>query len=134
MGACTEPGHLAIVTELMDTNLGSLLRNSKVKISIYDKLQMAKEIAQGGNWLHLSKPAIVHRDLKPANILIDKYGRIKLCDFGLSSISKEASTVLKDHEGAPGTVCPPEISIDSQVAHIYVARGAGRERIQRRQD
>ncbi|KRX00728.1 Protein kinase-like domain [Pseudocohnilembus persalinus] len=38
-------------------------------------------------YLHINN--IVHRDLKPANILLDKYGHIKLADFGLSEIELE---------------------------------------------
>ena len=35
---------------------------------------------------HLHSLKIIHRDLKPENILLDKYGHIKLTDFGLSEI------------------------------------------------
>lgn len=42
------------------------------------------EIVVALEYLHSN--GIVHRDLKPDNFLIDKNGRIKLIDFGLSSI------------------------------------------------
>lgn len=32
---------------------------------------------------------IAHNDIKPSNFLVDKYGRIKVCDFGLSHMYEE---------------------------------------------
>jgi serine/threonine protein kinase len=62
MGACTVPGHMAIVMELMqEGNFEKLLHDPERKLSLYQRLKMAKQTSQGMNWLHLSKPMIIHR-------------------------------------------------------------------------
>ena len=35
---------------------------------------------------------MAHSDIKPSNFLIDRYGRVKACDFGLSSVWTENAT------------------------------------------
>ena len=47
---------------------------------------------------------IVHRDLKPENVLIDRYGRWRLADFGIANMAGEETA------GASGTpaFAPPE--------------------------
>lgn len=48
------------------------------------RVQQARDIAQGMNYLHSHKPMIIHRDLKPANILVDKDFNLKIADFGVA--------------------------------------------------
>lgn len=36
---------------------------------------------------HIHTNGVVHRDLKPENCLIDKGGRLRIIDFGLSKMS-----------------------------------------------
>ena len=45
------------------------------------------EIILGVDNLHKNK--CIHRDIKPENIFIDKYGHIKIGDFGLSALSND---------------------------------------------
>ena len=45
-------------------------------------LCFASQIASGIAFLHQRK--IAHLDIKPSNVLIDEYGRLKICDFGIS--------------------------------------------------
>jgi serine/threonine protein kinase len=59
-------------------------------------LQIGLDIASGLAYLH---PAVVHRDLKPQNVLLDKQGRAKIADFGISRC------VLHVAVGGVGCVC-----------------------------
>jgi serine/threonine-protein kinase len=44
---------------------------------------------------HAWQSQIIHRDIKPANIMINKSGKVKLCDLGLAIDVKEDSDITK---------------------------------------
>ena len=53
---------------------------------------------------------LLHRDLKPTNIMIDASGRVKVIDFGLSTILEEAGwlTCTRVVMGSPNYMCPEQ--------------------------
>ena len=62
LGACTIPGKFKIVMEVLDGDLEHLLLEGEgKKMSLFQRLLMAKDAAEGMNRLHLSEPAIMHR-------------------------------------------------------------------------
>lgn len=82
---CFNLGRYAIVTEFVPRgNLENILLNKSIELSMCKRMQMARDVAQGVNWMHCHKTKIVHRDLKLGNLLADDEWRIKICDFGFS--------------------------------------------------
>lgn len=67
LGACTVPGHLSMVTELMTGGDLAQLIEKKRNLSVIQKCLIAKDIAKALRWCHESKPPVIHRDLKPSN-------------------------------------------------------------------
>jgi len=91
LGASISNNGLFIVTEYMNRgsvygNLHSPLNkvNGKSKLDYKMKLHLLLDAARGMLYLHTFDPPIIHRDLKTQNLLVDEFGRGKLCDFGLS--------------------------------------------------
>jgi len=104
MGACTEEGEMAIVTEFLPKgDLRSLLSVSRDTLSLYTRMNMANDCALAMNWLHGSNPKIIHRDLKTPNLLVDKHYRIKVCDFGLAEFRDRQLETWKDEQNPRGT-------------------------------
>eukprot|EP01088_Endostelium_zonatum_P006348 TRINITY_DN18468_c0_g1_i1.p1 TRINITY_DN18468_c0_g1~~TRINITY_DN18468_c0_g1_i1.p1 ORF type:complete len:1043 (-),score=184.05 TRINITY_DN18468_c0_g1_i1:31-3159(-) len=78
------------------------------------KLMMARQAAQGMNYLHQNKPKIVHRDLKSLNLLVDENYNVKVADFGLSKVSNTGNT-MNSKVGSLNW-CAPEVLLH---AHPY---------------
>ena len=54
---------------------------------------------------YLHEKGIAHRDLKLANILLDKYGHVKIVDFGFST-KYEFGALLSTNCGSPCFASP----------------------------
>jgi len=104
MGAVTIPGKLMIVTEIVPKgNMETLLHDEKINLPLYLRMRMARDAALGVLWLHESTPTFIHRDLKTSNLLVDENMRVKICDFGLSTVKPQRHQMLKDQTTAKGT-------------------------------
>lgn len=83
-GACLESNRACLVMELMEQ--GSLTQlMAKGPLTPLQQKQVALDITRGLYFLHSQK--VLHRDMKTGNILINKEGRAKISDFGLSKVN-----------------------------------------------
>jgi len=111
-----------IVMEYID---GSPLRTaiSMGRADIEEARRMAVEIGQALAAAH--RAGIIHRDLKPGNIMMTAEGRIKLVDFGLSTVQRrfdardETGSVsfLPEFVGTIGYMAPENVrgeAVDSR--------------------
>lgn len=85
----TEDLHTAanvIVLELLDSDLLTLIKSEWVRLSEFQLVKVALQVAQG--MLYLISEGIIHRDLACRNVLVKRnqtdVEEVKICDFGLS--------------------------------------------------
>jgi len=74
-----------LVMEYMEYgSLHDLLHNETMSLGGEIILQVVRDIVQGIQFLHASKPPLLHGDFKAKNILVDSRFRAKVADFGFS--------------------------------------------------
>lgn len=77
------PFWIDIYLEFMDRGtLVPLLRHGE--LSPKDVQNFSRQILLGVSYLHQNQ--LMHRDLKPANIMLNRYGILKIGDFGISQL------------------------------------------------
>jgi serine/threonine protein kinase len=86
-----------MVMELMEGgSLQAYINERPIPSDWRSRYSISLDICNGVGYLH--KLNVIHRDLKPGNVVLDKYGRGKITDFGLSVIKNTAVTSVKGHE------------------------------------
>ncbi|MBD3421024.1 MAG: protein kinase [Chitinivibrionales bacterium] len=70
-------------------------------------LEMMLQVFSGLSAAH--ENGIFHRDIKPSNIMIDKYGSVRIMDFGIAHlVSEESITVTGTFVGSPQFISPEQ--------------------------
>ena len=95
IGATNDNGVALLVTELMDIDLRSILKQRS--LSHDEVVSIAIDVSKGLNYLHLTKPfPIIHRDISSTNVLLWQRGDIyhaKLSDYGAANFMRQCMTV-----------------------------------------
>ena len=85
---------------------GDLLTFMKNRRSLQEPeaRKIFRQIVNGLGHIHCR--SVLHRDVKLDNILLDSNGTIKICDFGISRIIFDSTSLIFEQCGTPAYVSP----------------------------
>ena len=116
-------GSISIVLDYMD---GGSLSDVTRAIGSIPETQLAgfaAQIVSGLRYLHANL-RIVHRDVKPSNLLVNKAGRVKISDFGVSGQLANSVTKCNSWVGTVTYMSPERIAGEPYDAKVSMRRRA----------
>lgn len=85
-----------------------LKRSRTGSFSLTKSIKIGQKLVEVLEYLHNHKPPIIFRDVKPANIMLTRFGRVYLIDFGIA----RTFAPWKKHDtgalGSPGYAAPEQ--------------------------
>ena len=129
LGVCWHP-FMLILEWMPRGNLREnmrLLRRWMECFTFHRKKKWSIQLCVALLYLHERKPQyVIHRDIKPTNILMDKYGNLKISDFGISKLmdvtimtcSRSVEGNLA-HFGSLENNIEPEPSMTKNIGTLY---------------
>ncbi|MDD5494188.1 MAG: protein kinase [Dehalococcoidia bacterium] len=88
-------------------------------VSLEEALDYGIQVCRGMGYAQ--KHNLVHRDLKPENCLLDKYGNLKVTDFGLVKIEEAEDGLEQKSIGKTGRAGTPEYMAPEQWVNASAA-------------
>ena len=102
-----------LILDLCEQTLDDYVRVCSIEFLRKNGRGMIMEILCGLEFLH--DRGILHRDLKPSNVLVDRAGRLRLSDFGISRVlNEDETTIYTDSKGTEGWMAAEVIETINQ--------------------
>jgi serine/threonine-protein kinase len=73
------------------------IMRSRAPLGILEALGIMLQVASGLECAH--KAGVIHRDMKPANIMVVRDGTVKIMDFGIARLSRNADATRLTQQG-----------------------------------
>jgi tRNA A-37 threonylcarbamoyl transferase component Bud32 len=137
----TAHGPALVMEYLAGGSVAAVLHRRDATLSVAEASMIGRQVADALAQAHAL--GIIHRDVKPQNLLIDAAGQIKLCDFGISALTRSADFQVHTQALSQRYASPEELDNDAEVGPasdvyslgatlLHIVRGAPptlRERI-----
>ncbi|MEO6571402.1 MAG: serine/threonine-protein kinase [Ilumatobacteraceae bacterium] len=129
----TEQGPALVMEYAPGGSVGDMLEQRGGPLTVAEAVLIGRHTAAALSAAHAHH--IVHRDVKPHNLLIDGYGQVKLCDFGIASMARSdefrtRTDALSMRYASPedldedAVVGPPSDVYSLGATLLHLARGA----------
>ena len=103
-----------LIFEYVDGKTVHDLVRAQGRLTSAEVLRITRASAEALGYAH--SKGVIHRDMKPSNVMLDGAGRVKVMDFGIARMAKDAMTRYSMTNTVVGT--PPYMAPEQEQGHV----------------